>query len=152
MLIDPTSASLARTQAPRVVAWIHTMEDLSGWQDTSSSSFSSADHHDLSWIATSHPLPPSLHALLTEIGRLYIPFMQANAQASVQHAKRVVTTLDGVPWDSPTFPYQFKCWRGLHQQFAALPPPAQERVSAWLAPSACRVLTTGHVPAPRSAM
>ena len=66
---DPTSMALAAEIAPRVVAWVLMMEDLSGLEPT-----------DTDWLNVTR-LPDSLKALLRETGRLYVPLLRANAQA-----------------------------------------------------------------------
>lgn len=47
--------------------------------------------------------------MLGEIGRVYVPFLLANAQAVMTGAKSFETTIDGRAWSQPTFPYQAKC-------------------------------------------
>jgi len=74
---DPTPMAIARRTAPRVVAWVDIVEDLSGLEPT-----------DGDW-ATPDTFPDSLRALFAEIGRVYAPFLLANGDALGRGAKRV---------------------------------------------------------------
>ena len=67
---DPTPMALTLKIAPRVYAWVSLMEDQSGLEP-----------QDGDWIDLAAPPPPTLVALLKEIGRVYPPVMLANAQA-----------------------------------------------------------------------
>ena len=68
-LFDPTPARICVEEAPRVYAWVEKMEDLSGLEP-----------RDDGWVA-SDALPGTLVALLGEVGRVYAPFLLANAAA-----------------------------------------------------------------------
>ncbi len=74
---DPTPSAIALDVAPRVVAWVDVMEDLSGLEPT-----------DDQWMARDR-VPGTLRALLAEVGRVYIPFLIANAAALAAGAARV---------------------------------------------------------------
>src|SRR5262249_32741885 len=64
---DPTPAAVALETAPRLVAWVDVMDDLSGLEP------SEAD-----WRSRDD-VPATLRALLAEVGRVYVPFLVANA-------------------------------------------------------------------------
>ena len=66
---DPTPAALAHQQAPRVVAWVEVAEDLSGLQP-----------EERDWTRRA-AVPDTLRAVLAEVGRVYVPFLLANAAA-----------------------------------------------------------------------
>ena len=51
-------------------------------------------------------VPATLRALLAEVGRVYVPFLLANADALARGAERVECTIDGRPWVQRPFPYQ----------------------------------------------
>ncbi|MFZ0887450.1 MAG: glutathione S-transferase family protein [Candidatus Binataceae bacterium] len=110
---DPTPAAIAAEQAPRVVAWVSWMEDLS-WLD--------AD--DGGWIGRSE-IGPTLRAFFFEIGRVYAPFLLANAGALQSNAKTVECEIDGQNWVQQPFPYQRRCLKWLREARAAL--GAQDR-------------------------
>jgi len=107
---DPTPAALALELAPRVVAWVDVVEDLSGLEPA-----------DTSWLARD-ALPDTFRALLAEAGRVYAPFLLANAAALASGAERVECEIDGRPWLQQPFPYQGKCLAWLREAHAALAP------------------------------
>ncbi len=106
--VDPTPAAVANKQVPRIRGWIDRMDDLSG-----------LDPSDADWIAPD-ALGDRLRPLLTEIGKVYAPFLIANAQAAQSGAKEFVTEIDGRPWTQPTFPYQAKCLGWIRDAYGAL--------------------------------
>src|SRR5207244_4030128 len=90
---DPTSAAIAVAVAPRVVAWVDVVEDLSGLAPSAAG-----------WTPREN-VPDTLRALLAEVGRVYVPFLLANADALRRRAPRVECTIDGRPWTQQPFPY-----------------------------------------------
>ena len=66
---DPTPTALTLAQAPRVFAWVDIVDDLSG-----------LDVDDGGWIPRD-AVAQRLGDLLREVGRVYAPFMRANAAA-----------------------------------------------------------------------
>jgi glutathione S-transferase len=125
---DPTPMALARAEAPRIVAWIETVEDLSGLTVS-----------DADWSARS-PFPDTLRALFTEIGRVYAPALLANARALETRAARVECEIDGKPWVQQPFPYQAKCLAALRAERAKLAGIERSAVDAALAGTGCEVL------------
>jgi glutathione S-transferase len=107
---DPTPTAIAYETAPRVVAWVHFVEELSGLEPKESD-----------WL-TRDAVPATLRALLAEVGRVYVPFLLANARAIASGAASVDCTIDGKPWTQKPFPYQAKCLGFLRDEFAALAP------------------------------
>ena len=73
------------------------MEDQSGLEP-----------RDDQWF-TRDSLPATLEALLREIGRVYAPFLLANARAIEAGRARVECQIEGQPWVQKPFPYQAKC-------------------------------------------
>ena len=125
---DPTPAAIALEIAPRVVAWVDVVEDLSGLEP------SEAD-----WRSRTH-VPDTLRALLAEIGRVYVPFLIANADALERGATRVECTVDGRGWVQQPFPYQGKCLRWLRESHAALAPDDGRAVDTLLRGTGCERL------------
>lgn len=117
-LFDPTPMAVIEELAPRVVGFTYFMEDMSGMVVT-----------DEDWDTS---ISPTLKAILTEAGRLYAPFMVANADAIAHSSKEVRTTLDGKAYVANSFPYQSKCLRRLRASFAALLPNERAFVDAAL--------------------
>ena len=127
-LFDPTSSELALAEAPRVVAWTETMDDLSGLEPGP-------------WLDAS-PLPETLRALLTEIGRTYAPFLLANAGALAAEAEQVEVLIDGQLYEQAPFRYQGKCLQVLRLSYEGLEPSDRERVMALLAGTGCEGLVS----------
>jgi glutathione S-transferase len=125
---DPTPSALALERAPRVVAWVQAVEDLSGLEPA-----------DSDWLGRD-ALPDSLRALLAEVGRVYAPFLLGNAAALARGAERVECTIDGRPWRQAPFPYQGKCLAWLRQAHAALAPTDRSAVDRVLDGSGCEAL------------
>ena len=128
---DPTPAAIALQRAPRVVAWVDVVDDLSGVEPL-----------DSDWTPFD-AIPGTLRALLAEVGRTYAPFLLANAEALARGAEQVVCTIDGRRWTQRPFPYQGKCLQWLREGYAALEPTARGRVDTLLAGSGCAPLF-GH--------
>jgi len=101
--------------SPRVWFWVHSMRDLSGL---------SLQNEDAGWLpqADGAPLPPTLRDLLQELGRMYVPFMLANARAVELGQKEVRVALDNgqAIWEQPSFKYQAKCVRWLREAYEQL--------------------------------
>src|SRR5262249_48971383 len=107
---DPTPAAIALELAPRVVAWVDFMDDLSG-----------VEPPEEGWIRRG-ALPDSFRALLADAGRVYAPFLLANAAALASGAQQVECEIDGQRWVQRPFPYQGKCLAWLRAERAALAP------------------------------
>jgi glutathione S-transferase len=125
---DPTPRRIAIETAPRVVAWVDLVEDLSGLEPS-----------DADWIARD-ALPASLRALFDEVGRVYAPFLLANADALARKADQVECTIDGRPWQQKPFTYQGKCLGWLREGYAALAAADRRAVDALLAGTGCEAL------------
>jgi glutathione S-transferase len=105
---DPTSRALALRTAPRVVAWVDVVEDLSGLEPA-----------DGDWLGRDEAAA-ALRPLVSEIGRVYAPFLVANAAALERGASTVECTIDGRPWTQQPFPYQGKCLQWLREGWERL--------------------------------
>ncbi len=125
---DPTPAALALETAPRVVAWTDVVDDLSG-----------VEPRDDDWLRRD-AIPESLGALLAEVGRVYAPFLLANADALARGAERVECTIAGRPWVQRPFPYQGKCLAALREARESLAPADRVAVDAQLAGTGCEAL------------
>ena len=105
---DPTSRNIAHGISKRTVAWINSMEDLSGLKTD-----------DKDWIDV-ESIPKSLKDLFKEIGRVYVPALIANAEAIKNDDDTWETEIDGVLWSQKAFPYQAKCLRWIREEFENL--------------------------------
>jgi glutathione S-transferase len=126
--VDPTPEAITRARAPRVVAWVGVMEDLSGHEP-----------EEAGWFDAG-ALPASLTAILTEVGRVYAPLLLANARALRDQAQAVETVIDGQPWTQQPFAYQAKCLAWLREEHAALDAGARRRFDAAVAGTGCEPL------------
>ena len=125
---DPTPSRLTEANAPRVLAWVQAVEDLSGLEPE-------ASH----WVDRD-ALPDSLRALLTEVGRTHVPALLANARAIDAGAEQVETEIDGRTWVQQPFPYQAKCLQWVRQEYARLDAADRACVDEALAGTGCMAL------------
>ncbi len=125
---DPTPTSLTLKTAPRVYAWVMLMEDLSG-----------EEPGDDGWF-TPGTVPATLKAVLSEVGRVYVPFLLANAKALTDGAEEVTTTIGGAPWTQKPFPYQGKCLMVLRESYAALDANARTTFDSLIKDTGCEAL------------
>ena len=126
--VDPTPAAQALVRSRRTCAWVDVMEDLSGLEPQSND-----------WIAADS-IPPTLIAILSELGRVYVPALLANAKALAAGESNWETEIDGSPWQQNTFPYQGKCLQWINQQYAALDDRQREQVNVILSGTGCEAL------------
>ena len=123
-----STAACARARSARVRAWLDRMEDLSGVEPANGDWF------------TYEQATESLKPLLTEIGRVYLPFLKANAAAVVAGKPDFETEIDGQVWKQPTFPYQAKCLQYLRDAASALPDGVRTEVRQVLSGTGCEEL------------
>lgn len=127
-IVEPTSAAIVNRRSPRVRAWIDLMEDQSGRRDT-----------DEDWFSPEEART-ALAEILAEVGRVYVPFLVANAQAALAGEAQVETRIDGREWTQPVFPYQVKCLSALREAFKALPDSIKPVVRETLHSAQCEAL------------
>ena len=127
-LFDPTPMDLALRVAPRVVAWTQLVDDLSG-VDVDEDGFE-----------TPESLPSPVLELFGEIGRVYAPFLLANAAALETGAEKVECEIDGARWVQQPFPYQGRCLAELRNRFARLEGLDRARVLSVLDGTGCEYL------------
>ena len=127
-IVEPTSAKILAEKSPRIRAWLDRVDDLSG-----------LDPIDEDWF-TPEEARRLLRPLLTEIGRVYAPFLMANARAVLEGQDTVETNIDSRRWTQPTFPYQAKCLQALKMSHEALPTEVKVDVNAALEGTGCKAL------------
>lgn len=127
-VVEPTSAAVLARRSPRVRAWLDLMEDLSG-----------LDPKAGDWFAPDEARV-ALAPLLSEIGRVYAPFLLANHAAVQAGEAQFETEIDGRAWTQPAFPYQAKCLGWLREAYATLPANARPPVEAALSGTGCEAL------------
>jgi glutathione S-transferase len=127
-IIEPTSAAITQTHSRRVRAWLDRVEDLSGLEP------------DTAIWTPRDQLKAMLSPLLGEIGRVYVPFLLANARATMTGLPQFETEIDGRPWTQPTFPYQAKCLGWLREAHSGLSPADRSALDQVLAGTGCERL------------
>ena len=105
---DPTPAAIAAAETPRIVSWVSHLDDPS-----------SLKVDDSGWLRR-EDAAAVLRPFLTEVGRVYAPFLLANARALASGASEVRCEIDGLPWVQQPFPYQGKCLKWLREARGAL--------------------------------
>lgn len=126
--IDPTPMGVALKCAPRVVAWVDLVEDLTG-----------VEPRDDAWFRPDS-IPDSMLDLLSIIGRTYVPVMLANATAVASAASEVQAEVGGMPWNQKPFPYQAKCVAWVQEQYNSLDPIDRKAVDLILDGTGCELL------------
>ena len=125
--VEPTSYQVAQRR-PRVRAWVDRLEDLSGLEVAATD-----------WLAPDDA-GAALAPLLSEIGRVYVPCLRANAAAIAAGEATFETQIDGKLWKQDVFPYQAKCLMEIRAVYDALDASAQARVNDWLDGAGCEAL------------
>ncbi|GAA4050569.1 glutathione S-transferase N-terminal domain-containing protein [Parerythrobacter jejuensis] len=122
--VDPTAQTMMRAEFPDTYRWLLHVDDASDIEGA--------------WSAPVEPAPPVVEAFLSEVGRVYVPFLQANAAAAQAGKETFRFEVDGLPYEQGTFKYQLKCLADLRQRFAALPDETRERIVPLLNATGCR--------------
>tara|TARA_Y100001936_G_C16058689_1_gene662787 strand:+ start:12 stop:1076 length:1065 start_codon:yes stop_codon:yes gene_type:complete len=126
--LDPTSRAIAHEISLRTVAWINSMEDLSG-----------IDPDRSPWKKL-ESLPESMKSLLREIGHVYVPALLANSKALERGEETWEAEIDGSTWKQKTFNYQGKCLQWINQEFYSLAEMDQERILDLFEDTGCKEL------------
>lgn len=128
VITDPTPSAVAFEVSPRSYAWTEKCEDLSG-----------LEVDDADWVDLDQA-PSTLHDLLSEIGRVYVPFLLANAAAVARREDKVFCEIDGQPWQQDAFVYQAKCLKWLLEAYSDLSADERGRLMNTLAGTGCEAL------------
>ena len=110
--LDPETSRRVFEISRSVWFWYNSIKDMSG--------FSIKDEGG-GWFELD-ALPDTLLDILVEAGRMYAPFMLANAAAVSSDDDELDCMLDGetVRWQQNSFKYQAKCLGWLQQHYASL--------------------------------
>ena len=127
-IIEPTSAAVTIAHSRRVRAWLDRVEDLSGLEP-----------QDADWASPAEAAE-NLAPLLSEIGRVYVPFLLANFAAVKAGEPKMETVIDGRPWAQPTFPYQARCLAWIREEYAKLDDADGRMVGRILEDAGCAAL------------
>ncbi|MEM6856971.1 MAG: glutathione S-transferase [Pseudomonadota bacterium] len=121
--VDPTAQAMMRAEFPYTYRWLAHVDDASGIQGK--------------WDAPDAALKPVTKAILAEVGRVYVPFLLANAAAAEAGEETFRMEVDGMPYEQGVFKYQLKCLADLRTRYAALTADAKARVDPILSEAGC---------------
>ncbi len=121
--VDPTAQSMMRADYPYTFRWLFHVDDASGIEGE--------------WDEANAPLKPVVQSLLGEVGRVYVPFLLANAEAAEAGEKTFRIKVDGMPYEQGTFKYQLKCLADLRSRYAALSDETRGRIVPVLSAANC---------------
>ena len=122
LVLDPWPLSVVRARAPLVENWVARLADASGCEGAWSEA----------WLES-----PAVRALLAMVGRVYLPFLVANARAVEAGDTIVSIEIDGHRYAQPAFRYQLKCWREVLARWRALDPGSRSRLEPLLKARGC---------------
>ena len=121
--VDPTAQTMMRAYYPYTYRWLSHVDDASGIEGE--------------WDAADAPIRPATKAMLAETGRVYAPFLLANAAAAQAGEETFRIEVDGLPYEQGVFKYQLKCLMDLRTRYAALSAKAKTLVDPILDEAGC---------------
>ena len=86
--------------------------------------------------------PETLKEILSELGRVYVPALLANAKAVQAGEKTWSTEIDGQLWEQRSFPYQAKCLQWINERYQSLSESDRVRVNTLLNETGCEEMLT----------
>jgi len=119
---DHTPMLIMRNRTPRVYDWVRRLDDASGIE---------GEWHEADFVR------PEVKALLSYMGRTYLPFMHANAEARGAGRDEVTLEVDGKPWEQGVFKYQVKCYDRLRKMLPNVTGEAARRLETLLDETGC---------------
>lgn len=120
--VDPTAQAMMRSEYPYTYRWLLHVDDASGIEGE--------------WGQVS----PATRAILAEVGRVYAPFLIANARAAEAGEDTFRIEVDGMPYEQGVFKYQIKCLIDLRARYSGLSAQAKAAVEPMLAEAGCMEL------------
>ena len=115
LAVDPTPQAMMRAEFPYTYRWLMHLEDLSGVEGE--------------WAE--EPSEAAL-AVLRVAGKVYAPFLAANAEAITAGEDTLAFTAMGHDFAQPVFKYQAKCLADLTTRYAALSESDRARAAQWI--------------------
>lgn len=103
---DPAPARIMRDRAPGVYEWVARMWNLTP--------------DKLAAYPEVEELPSDMNQLYEVISQIYLPYLEANAQAYADHQKQLRHQLQGVDFVEPVKPYRVWCRDCLQQSLSEL--------------------------------
>jgi len=121
--VDPTAQTMMRAEFPYTYRWLMHVDDASGVEGD--------------WGKANAPLKPATRAILAELGRVYTPFLLANAAAIDAGEETFRIEVEGMPYEQGVFKYQLKCLADLRERYAGLSAEAKAAVDPVLGEAGC---------------
>lgn len=122
--LDPTPARIMRDEAPRVYEWLARL-----WNAKAS--------RTNGVLVADGTVPDDWLPILLNIGRNYLPYLNANARAFQQGQKRYTLEIEGTTYHLPVHRYRVWCLERLQMLWRNLAPDARENVAAILKGTHC---------------
>lgn len=126
--VDPTAQAMMRADFPYTFRWLFHIDDMSGIGGE--------------WDAADSEFSPVVGALLSEVGKVYVPFLLANAAAAEAGEESFRIEVDGLPYTQGVFKYQLKCLRDLRNRYAGLSSEAKAKIDPLLETHNCKEFLT----------
>lgn len=123
---DPVPSALMQDTAPNVLHWCTRM-----W---------AAKPSDFEDKPVVDAVPEDLAPILTHIKEVYLPYLQANANAVAAGSKWTHYEGDGASWKEYAKPFRLWCLSDMQEQFAALSDGEKEKVRGLIGNGAVEVL------------
>ena len=121
--LDPVPLELLRQEAPGVLEWVARL-----WNTR-------PEHMRGEWPSS---LPEDINPLLEDLGKGYLPYLCANAEAVRVGKKRFDVDVDGIHYRRARYSrYRVWCLSELRARFAHMAAPEQEAIQALLETSGC---------------
>ncbi len=120
---DPTPMAIMRARAQRTESWLRQLDDASGIEGD--------------WINTVRDLPKATTGLIEMAGKIYLPFLAANAAAIKKGEETFSLDLMGHNYEQGVFKYQIKCLTDLRNRYQKLDNKAKDQLADLLESSGC---------------
>lgn len=121
---DPSPADIMRKTAPRVLAWLHRLDDASGVEPGA-------------WPDAGAPVSQVVKDLLRLAGEVYLPFLIANDAAVAKGVDTFTVRLLGRDFTQGPFKYQARCLAWLREELGAMPEGTRAGISSVLKETGC---------------
>lgn len=125
--VDPTPQSIMRKEAQRTESWLRQLDDASGVEGD--------------WLE-GDDLPAATKALITYTADVYLPFLAANAKATVAGEESFSIEIAGKSYSQGVFKYQVKCLNDLQARYASLSGSAKELVNGLIGEASVKILAS----------
>ncbi|MFT7287202.1 MAG: glutathione S-transferase [Halieaceae bacterium] len=131
--LDPVPAEIMRQQAPAVLEWLGRLWNSGPLVYASGGDVSAGDTREANVLLLEGCMP-----MLKEVGKAYLPYLNANVHAIECGERRFDTDIDGVQYRAArSSNYRVWCLKVLRERFAQLEEGAQAAARSILERSGC---------------